>query len=79
MSSLLASVAVVDGRVGGVLQSGGVRGLLVWLAVMATLHSKSSQLASASAGTDTQSFPHVLQKQVPSAQVQAEYQKEVSE
>ena len=35
--------------VGGVLQSGGVRGLLVWLAVMATLHSKSSQLASEAA------------------------------
>ena len=34
-----------DMSVGGVLQSGGVRGLLVWLAVMATLHSKSSQLA----------------------------------
>ena len=29
----------------GVLQSVGVRGLLVWLAVMATLHSKSPQLA----------------------------------
>ena len=33
----------------GVLQSVGVRGLLVWLAVMATLHSKSSQLASQTA------------------------------
>ena len=31
--------------VGGVLQSVGVRGLSVWLAVMATLHSKPSRLA----------------------------------
>ena len=30
----------------GVLQSVGVRGLMAWLAVMATLNSKSSQLAS---------------------------------